>query len=383
MRIRARHYATGRLVDIVCEKGVIRSVADASRDRPDHEAGWVSPAFFDLQINGCDGHSFNSEKLTREQIHHVVQVCRKHGIGGFLPTLVTTSQRALVHGMTTLRQACANDPEIAYAIAGIHLEGPYISPEDGPRGAHPLAHVRPADWDEFQELQEAAGGRIRLVTLAPEVPGALHLIERLVQAGVTVALGHTAASPGQIRDAVVAGARLSTHLGNGSHALLPRHENYFLEQLASDKLWASLICDGQHLPAGLVSIIERVKTPARLILTCDAGPLAGCPPGRYRMWDQDFDVVAVGPSTECKIVVAASGFLAGSWAFTDLCVGNFIEFTHCTLAQAVDMASAQPRSLLGLPPRSMETGHPADLLLFDWQPGGAFVVKETIQSSMS
>src|SRR5208283_1690503 len=162
--------------------------------------------------------------------------------------------------------------------------------------------------------QDAAGGRIRLVTLAPEHEGALRFIEQLAGSGVVVALGHTAASGTRIRDAIAAGARLSTHLGNGTHALLPRHENYVWEQLAADELWASIICDGHHLPPAVARCVVRIKTPARTILTCDAGPLAGLPPGRYREWDQDFEVLPGG-----KIVIPGTHYLAGSCSFTDTC----------------------------------------------------------------
>src|SRR5205807_3893381 len=191
------------------------------------------------------------------------------------------------------------------------------------------------DGDEFGRLQDASGGRIRLVTLAPEQDGAMRFIERLVGAGVVVAIGHTAADGRQIRDAIAAGARLSTHLGNGAHSVLPRHENYIWEQLAADELWASIICDGHHLPPAVVRCIVRVKTPARTILTCDAGSLAGLPPGRYREWDQEFEVRPEG-----KIVVADSGYLAGSWAFTDLCIGNVIRHVGVSLGEALDMADA-------------------------------------------
>src|SRR5262249_27257266 len=149
--------------------------------------------------------------------------------------------------------------------------------------------------------------------------GALRFIEQLTAAGVVVALGHTAASGKCIRDAVRAGARLSTHLGNGSHGVLPRHPNYIWEQLAEDDLWASLICDGHHLPPSVVRCMVRVKTPARTVLTCDASSLAGLRPGRYREWDQEFEVHAEG-----RVVVAGTSYLAGSWAFTDRCVGNAI-----------------------------------------------------------
>src|SRR5205823_6489836 len=134
-----------------------------------------------------------------EKVRHVVDVCRRHGVGGLLPTLVTNSAEALLHGFATLRKACEEDAAVGRAVPGFHLEGPYISPADGPRGAHPLGHVRPPDWDEFRRFQDAAGGRIRLVTLAPEHDGALEFIEKLVAAGVVVALGHNEATGPRIR----------------------------------------------------------------------------------------------------------------------------------------------------------------------------------------
>jgi N-acetylglucosamine-6-phosphate deacetylase len=371
MHLRARHYATGEMIELTCAEGRIAALEPARNGTA--ETGWVAPALFDLQINGCDGHSFNSERLTVEAIRHIVGVCRRHGIGALCPTLVTNSFQALAHGMTTLRQACAADPDLARAILAIHLEGPYISPEDGPRGAHPRQHVRPPDWDEFRRLQEAADGRIRLVTLAPEHEGSLLFIERLTAAGVVVALGHTAASGSRIRDACTAGARLSTHLGNGSHAMLPRHDNYIWEQLAEDRLWASIICDGHHLPPAVIRCLLRVKTPARTILTCDASSLAGLPPGRYREWGQDFEVLPEG-----KVVVPGTAYLAGSWAFTDLCIGHVLRCTGIALAEAVDMAGARPRELLGLPPRRLQVGDPADLVLFDWSPGAEFRVRSLL-----
>ncbi len=373
MRIRARHYATGDRVDFVCQRGVIESITAPSAEPADHEAGWVAPAFFDLQINGCDGRAFSSERLTVADVAHVVNVCRRHGIGGLCPTLVTNSFPALAHGMATLRRAVETDPVVARGVPAIHLEGPYLSAEDGPRGAHPRQHIRPPDWVEFRRLQDAAGGLIRLVTLAPEHDGALRFIEQLAGTGVVVALGHTAASGQRIRDAVAAGARLSTHLGNGAHAMLPRHDNCIWEQLAADDLWASIITDGHHLPPSVVRCMVRVKTPARTVLTCDASSLAGLPPGRYREWEQDFEVRPEG-----KVVVPGTPFLAGAWAFTDVCVGNVMRFAGVSLYDAVDMAGARPRELLGLPPRRLDAGQPADFVLFDWQEGGELTVRETI-----
>jgi N-acetylglucosamine-6-phosphate deacetylase len=376
MRIQARHYATGELVEILCDRRTIQAVGPPSGEPADLCSGWVAPSLFDLQINGCLGYSFNSERLTPEAVRQVVDHCRRHGIGGLCPTLVTGSFAALAHGLHTLRAARDQDFEIARAIPAFHLEGPYISPEDGPRGAHPRRHVRPPDWDEFCRLQEAAAGLIRLVTLAPEHEGALPFIEKLGNTGVVVALGHTAARGDLIRAAVAAGARLSTHLGNGAHALLPRHDNYLWEQLDADALWASLIADGHHLPPAVFRCLLRLKTPARTILTCDASTLAGLPPGKYREWDQEFEVQPSG-----KIVVPGTTYLAGSGVFTDHCVGNALRLAGLSLRDAVDMAGARPRELLGFPARTLEPGAPLDLVLFNWAPGHDFRVQQVVTAA--
>lgn len=373
MLLRARHYRTGQALDITCEHGRLVRLGPASAQAADLEAEWIAPAFCDVQINGCDGISFNADTLTFEQIQHVVGVCQQHGIAQLCPTLVTGSYASLAHGFRTLHSACAQDAGLKQAIVGIHLEGPYISPEDGPRGAHPKQHVRPPDWDEFLRFQDAAHGMIRMVTIAPETPGAIVFIEKVAATGVIVALGHTGASGACLRDAVRAGARISTHLGNGSHAMLPRHDNYFWEQLANDQLWASMIADGHHLPETVMRCILRVKTPGRLILTCDASPLAGSPPGMYPQWENAFEVLPTG-----KIVVAGTPYLAGSWAFTDLCVANVLKLGETTLAETLDLASNQPRALLGLPPRRIEVGEAAELILFDWAPGVEFALRGVV-----
>src|SRR5262245_46633939 len=165
MKLRARHYLAQQPVDITVATGHVTGVRLPGPTAPHRVAGWVAPAFFDLQINGCDGISFNSPKLTIQQVRHVVGVCRKHGLSGLCPTLVTNSFEAIQHGFATLAKAC-DDSNLSRAMPCFHLEGPYISPDDGPRGAHPKAHVRAPDWDEFRRWQDAAGGRIRLMTLA-------------------------------------------------------------------------------------------------------------------------------------------------------------------------------------------------------------------------
>jgi N-acetylglucosamine-6-phosphate deacetylase len=373
MHLRARHYRTRVLVDLVCRNGVIESITPAGTGPVDHSAGWVAPALFDLQINGCDGRAFASDDLTTEDVAHVAMVCRRHGISGFCPTLITSSYAALRHGFSTLRAACESDPSLDRAMPCFHLEGPFISPEDGPRGAHPLEHVRPPDLDEFNRLQESSGHRIRLVTLAPEREGALPFIEALVEQGVVVAIGHTAAKPSRIRDAVHAGAKLSTHLGNGSHALLPRHENYLWEQLACDDLTASIITDGHHLPAALVKCLLRVKRPAGLVVTCDASALAGLPPGRYTQVGKELEVQEGG-----KVIVPGTTFLGGSGVFTDSCLRVLMSLGEVAMDDAIDMAGARPRELLRLPALELKEGMAADLILFEHGPEEPFTLKETL-----
>jgi N-acetylglucosamine-6-phosphate deacetylase len=373
MLIRARHYATGNRIDVGYDHGTIVGIGPAGVNRADREANWIAPALFDLQINGCLGIAFSSPTVTPEQVRQVVDECRRHGVAGLLPTLVTNSYEALAHGFAMLRRAVETDPAVAAAVPGFHLEGPYISPEDGPRGAHAREHVRDPDFEEFQRLQDTAGGRIRLLTLAPEMPGALKLIEAVTRSGVIVAIGHTAANAAHIRAAIAAGARLSTHLGNGSHAVLPRHDNYVWEQLAADELWASFIPDGHHLPASIVKAIVRVKLPRRAIITCDASSLAGLPPGRYREWGAEFEVQPGG-----KVVVPGTPFLAGSGVFTDDCVGKTIRMGGVSLKDAIDMASACPRELLGLPAWNLGAGAKTPLMLFDWESGGNLTVRDVL-----
>ena len=367
--IHARHFASEEAIVLTTESGHISTVAP-SEAAP---GVWIAPSFFDVQINGCLGIGFNAPDLTPEGVRTVTAECRRHGIGSFLPTVITDGFEAIQQSLTTLARALDRDTHLARSIPGFHLEGPYLSGEDGPRGAHPKVHARDPDWDEFRRWQDAAIGRIRMVTLAPERTGAIAMIERLTASGVVVALGHTAASASQIRDAISAGARTSTHLGNGAHAVLPRHPNYIWEQLAADELWASVIADGHHLPAAVVKCITRVKTPERLLLTCDAGSLAGLPPGRYRDWGTELEVLPGG-----KIVVPGTPYLAGSGCFTDLCVGNMTRMAGVSLKEAVEMAAVRPRELLGLPVPRIESGEVADLALFDWEPGAELVVREVL-----
>ena len=236
--------------------------------------------------------------------------------------------------------------------------------EDGPRGAHPLQHVRDADIGEFDRLQAAAGGRIRLLTLAAESPGAPELIRHCRDQGVIVALGHMAANTDQIAAAVEAGAQLSTHLGNGAHGQLRRHPNYLWDQLAEDRLTASIIADGWHLPPAVLKSFLRCKTPDRMLLTCDVSGFGGCAPGVYAEGDVGVEVLADG-----RIVVAGQRqFLAGSGATTGDCVVHMAAATELTLAETVHLATTAPARLFNERLPQLQEGDLATFTLFETPP---------------
>jgi N-acetylglucosamine-6-phosphate deacetylase len=360
--LKARRYDNSEPVRIVVNGERIARVEPAWPAGRAADWPYVAPGFFDLQINGHGGTWFGKVGITAEEVIRTLEAHFRFGITRLCPTLITNSFDALAGGFAAIREACEREPWVDRMVPGCHLEGPYISREDGPRGAHPLEHVRAADWDEFSRLQEICGNRIRLVTLAPECDGAIDFIRQAVAAGVVVSIGHTAASPEQISGAVAAGARLSTHLGNGAHGTLRRHPNYIWEQLGDPRLWASIITDGHHLPASVVRAIVRTKSTSRTIITCDAAGLAGCPPGLYEEGALKVEILEDG-----RIVVAGQRqYLAGSGHETDACVGKAVEFAGLSLREACDMAGRNPARLLGFEEIGLKRGSRADLIVFDY-----------------
>jgi N-acetylglucosamine-6-phosphate deacetylase len=349
--ISARHFQTGRPVQIAIGRGIIVEV----RDDPTPTDLWVAPAFWDIQLNGRWGISFSEEGLTVEQVARIVQAQAALGTARLCPTLISASTGAFLHGLRTIADACSGDAEIERRIVGIHLEGPYLSEREGYRGAHPVEAMRDPDWDEFQRFQDAAGGRIKLVTLAPERAGAIAFIARVVASGIVVAIGHTAADASTIAEAVDAGATLSTHLGNGIAASLPRHPNPIWSQAADDRLSASFIADGHHLDASTLKVLTRAKTPDRTILISDASPLAGLSPGRYGSWEVD-------PSG--KIVVAGAAYLAGSNQGLEVGLKTLLTVTGWTLAEAIAAVTTNPAQALGFDGPALEPGDPANLVVF-------------------
>ncbi|MDR3633304.1 MAG: amidohydrolase family protein [Isosphaeraceae bacterium] len=359
-QVSARHFETGQSVRFTVKAGLIADVECASGPDDFHsQDDWLAPAFWDIQTNGRWGISFSSPDLTAEQVVDIVRAQAALGTAKLCPTLITAPADDMVRGVRAIAAACDRFPDVNERVVGIHLEGPSISAVDGYRGAHPREAVRGPDWDEFERLQEASGGRVVLITLAPERPGAIDFIRRATAAGVTIALGHTAADGATLRAAAEAGARLSTHLGNGIVATLPRHPNPIWEQAALDELSASLIADGHHLDRSTLRVLARAKGPERLVLVSDASPLAGLPPGQYGEW-------AVDPSG--KVVVAGTPYLAGSNQDLDVGLRNLLEATDWTLAQALATVTRNPARVLGKPEPVLRPGAPADLIRFRHDP---------------
>ena len=344
-------------VEITIAEGRVQEI----REIPSADSTtWVAPALVDIQVNGFAGFDLNVTTVTPEDVCTMVRALWQVGTGFLCPTVVTGSFDGICNSLRAIVKACEMDSLVAHSILGIHLEGPYISGEDGPRGAHPLEHVREPDWDEFQRWQDIAEGKISIVTLAPEKEDAIPFIKKLVANGIVVALGHTDASPSDIQAAIDAGARLSTHLGNGAHALIRRHPNYIWEQLGADQLWASLIVDGHHLPPTVAKSMLRAKTLDRCLLVSDAVALAGMKPGIYQFAGKSVEL-----TEERCVRLVGTEYLAGSAIELARGIENSVRFADISLEEAVSLATLQPMHLLDAKAR-VETE--TNLILFEWDP---------------
>lgn len=328
--------------------------------RPLEGADFIAPGWIDLQVNGFAGVDYNSPSSTHELIAHSIRAQFACGVTRFLPTVITGSPENMTAALRNLANAKESIPEGA-AMEAFHLEGPYISPEDGPRGAHPVRWVRPPDLEEFHRFQEAANGNIRLVTLSPEWPEAPRFIEKIVNNGVVPSIGHTRASSSQITDAVSAGATLSTHLGNATDALLPKNANYIWDQLADDRLAASFIVDGFHLPPAFLNVALRAKGLERSILITDAVMPAGCDPGRYRLGEVDVELHRDG-----SVRLREGVRLAGSALRMDQAIANVIRIAGLSLRDAVSLATRNPARVgrIASRQRGLNPGDRADLVRF-------------------
>jgi N-acetylglucosamine-6-phosphate deacetylase len=357
MKVSGIDVSTGASLEVSFEQAI--TIVD-HLIRPLEGAPFLAPGWIDLQVNGFAGVDYNSPSSSHEQIAQSIRAMFGCGVTRFFPTVITGSAENMTAALRNLASAKESVPEGA-AMEAFHLEGPYISPEDGPRGAHPARWVRPPDLGEFQRFQEAANGNIRLVTLSPEWREAPRFIEKIVEKGVVASIGHTRASASQIGDAASAGATLSTHLGNGADAVLPRHPNYLWEQLAEDRLAASFIVDGFHLPPSFLNVALRAKGLERSLLITDAVMPAGCAPGRYRLGEVDVELHGDG-----SVRLAGGSRLAGSALRMDRAIANVMRAAALSLREAITLATRNPARVGRIPSRQrgLNPGDRADLVLF-------------------
>ncbi|MBI2441481.1 MAG: N-acetylglucosamine-6-phosphate deacetylase [Lentisphaerae bacterium] len=297
--------------------------------------------FIDLQINGFKGVDFSAPDLSLEQVRFVTQELLKAGTVAYCPTVVTGVPDNIRHSLATLAQA-RHDPELKPHLMGIHMEGPFISPVEGARGAHPPDYILKPDVATFQRFQEWAEGQIILLTLAPEVPGAQALIRYASRSGIIVALGHHHAEDNLLAEAVENGAEVCTHLGNGLPILINRHQNPLWWQLTCDELHATFITDGHHLPADFIKVALRCKNVARFIVVSDATHLAGLPPGDYDFHGQQVTLAPNG-----RIAFRDTPYLAGSSATMLDCMNHLAALKLLTEVELRKVGFANPLRLLG------------------------------------
>ena len=301
--------------------------------------GWV-----DLQVNGHGGISFCDENLTLDMVSESVERLSEKGTDLFLPTVVTTPPETMIHCLRILGEACEH-PNLRRHLGGIHLEGPYLSTEPGAKGAHPPQYMHPPDLEEFQRFQDAAQGKIKLLTLAPEFEGTTAFIEKMSSEGVVCSAGHTLATYQDFQMAVDAGLGMGTHIGNGIPREVNRHENPVLSQLALPEIVPSLITDGFHLPEGFIRAVLTAKGSEGCLVISDQTHLAGMPPGEYR-----FGVTPVVLEEDGFLHMRDEPYLAGSSRTMADCMEHLSSLGFLDDDQLVDLGWRNPLRILGRAP---------------------------------
>ena len=366
------HYLTGKQVRLEIIDGLIGEVTEIDLQDKRNNNLYIAPGLIDNQINGYFNVDFSGNNLSVYDLITAAKAIWKDGVTSFLPTLVTNSNENLLRNFRILDEAIRSNKQLNESIPGFHLEGPYISPDEGFRGAHPLKYIRQPSWDEFNRFQEAAVGRIIQITVAPELEGAMDFISSCSKAGVTVAIGHTNASAEQITQAVECGAKLSTHLGNGCANLINRHKNPLWPQLANDQLTPSIIADGHHLTPEEIRVFYKVKGSDNLILTSDVIFLAGMAPGKYSFLESEVNLTREG-----MIINTELNCLAGAFFPLKKGVENIMNFTGCSLTKAINMASLNVANIYGLSNRgTLDPGKRADLIQFE-RNGNELLIRKT------
>jgi len=300
-----------------------------------------SRGLLDLQVNGFAGVDFNATDLDADALDRALAAMLGTGVTTCLPTIITASAEDQARRLAALDRAVAESRFGPVMVPGYHLEGPFLNPADGYAGCHPPQVMTAPDADLVLRLEAGLSRPILLVTLAPELPGSEAAIGRLSGAGKIVAVGHSSADADTVAMAVEAGATMSTHLGNGVPQTLHKLDNTIFAQLAEERLHASFIADGIHLPRPALKAMLRAKGIERSILVSDAVSAAATRPGRYSFAGMEIEH---GPDGSVRL--PGSRYLAGSALTLDKAVGNIVRWGLGSPEEAIRMACDNPRSLL-------------------------------------
>lgn len=295
---------------------------------------------FDLQVNGYAGIDFNCETITPATMDRALGAMARAGVSNCLPTLISADPERLMSRLRALDAAVAV-AEFRAMVPGYHLEGPFLSEQEGYAGCHPPEVMRDPDSGLVERLEEGLSRPVLLVTVAPERAGSEAFIRWATGRGKVIALGHTAATGAQIAQAVQAGASLSTHLGNALRQMQPKFDNPLVAQLAEDELYASVIADGIHVPPVALKVMLRAKGLERTVLVTDATSAAAAPAGLY-----EFAGMTIERDEKGAVRVPGAMVLAGSSLTLDQAVRNVVAWGLATEEQAVRMTRDNPRAVM-------------------------------------
>jgi N-acetylglucosamine-6-phosphate deacetylase len=298
----------------------------------------------DLQVNGFAGVDFNDEGLTAEALDHALAAMLTSGVTSCLPTIITADRHALAARLRALDAAVAASRLGPWMVPGYHLEGPFLNPAEGYAGCHPPAAMTAASPALVEEMERSLARPILLVTIAPEVEGATAFVQWAVSRGKRVAIGHSHADDESLARAVAAGLSLSTHLGNGLPQQLPKLANPLFAQLAEDRLTATFIADGIHVPRAALKAMIRAKGVARAVLVTDATAAAAARPGLHPFAGMQVELTPDG-----SVRQPGSRYLAGSTLQLDQGMRNVVAMGIATPREGLRMACGNPRRIMADP----------------------------------
>lgn len=352
------------------EDGIVTRLQSGETPANDPGDEFTTPGLIDIQVNGFAGVDFNKPGLTASQMDHALGHLAASGVGCVLPTLITAPEKDLINRLEALDRAVSDSVLGPLMVPGYHIEGPFLSPKEGCSGAHPASAMRPASRALVMDLQAVSSRPVLILTVAPEQEGVIDLIPFLTERGITCAIGHTSASRSDIRAAIVAGATLSTHLGNGMPHILDKNENLLFSQLGEDALTASFIVDGIHIHPQNLQTYFRAKTLVRSIIVTDAVSAAGkdMPPGFYSIGDEKIERQEDG-----TVRIPGSKYLAGSSVTMDQMVRNLMRWYDFSLDDILLVARKNPALAVKGLASDLTVGAPANLVRWHCQDDELYV----------